>query len=87
MYRTIVRTKKLPDGTKGVTYSKKENSKNRTRVYPPAVEFKPNTTYEMLILSNGRYAIFDTSKFNSEVRLEFYKFLSKNGADVKRKTL
>jgi len=86
MYRRIVRTKKLPDGTKG-TYAKKENLKNRTRVYPPAVEFKPNTTYEMLILSNGRYAIFDTSKFNSEVRLEFYKFLSKNGADVKRKTL
>jgi len=58
---------------------------DRTRVYPPAVEFVPNEEYKMLLLDSGRYAIFRPSKFanyRSDALQKTIKFFSTNTDEV-----
>ena len=69
---------------KGTSYAKIPQI-DRTRVYPPSVEFVPNEEYKMLLLDSGRYAIFRPSKFANyrfDALQKTIKFFSTNTDEV-----
>jgi hypothetical protein len=55
----------------------------QTRVYPPAVEFKPNENYTMIVMNDNRYAIFQDNLFTNKDLNLLIKTFTTVGTDVK----